>query len=299
MEQQNVNSEANTETSGGIKTAASEASAYPMDKDPITVRLNIFPTLEKAHYVTHVLRRPTFEEEETRERMMPLITTDAGKVDGADASSMSIDNEPANKTLYDKIIQRVVGYSLVPGEKPSEEGVSPDETVQLIDGGISNVRDLIPLSHKSTAIEGMFPSTFDLDVSDEEFTFALGGGREWVLRQEIGGKQKQEDGTLSPPQYVVKYTFREPTEAERKKFRSSAINAVTLRTKNGVKERRSTNLRVLRDLFDAMIVGVEGATVDGKPLDVRDKKHLTFIPGAFKRGALIKLFTFLEADLGN
>ncbi len=275
--------------------------AYPMDMNPIEVKVNIYPTLEKAHYTTHTFRKPTFEEEEARERTMPLITSDAGKVEGADASSMTIDDEPANVALYDKIIQSVSGYALQKGEKPSKEALSMDTMIETPDGAKS-IKELIPVSHKSTAISGMFTSKFDIDVPEtEEFSFTLGGGREWRIKHEIGGGEKREDGTLSPADFTLYHTLREPTEMERKKFRTRAVAALTLRNpKTGqVTERRSTNLKVMKELYDALILSVEGATIEGKEIRVSDASQLEMIPASFKKSVVIRLFNFLEADLGN
>ncbi len=281
---------------------------YTLDVTQFEVDLNLAPSGAKPYIVTHILRRPTFEEEEQKERETPLITTDAGKVDGADASSISLDDEPANIRLYNKILLRVKGYPVfvtdesgnVKMQPAPAEGLAADELTLKADGTTEQVVNLIPPGHKSTAVSGALPySLFEVEVDEDNFMFALGGGREWVIRQEIGGGFKLSDGTNAPPKNVIKYRFREPTEAERRKFRSQAINSVTLRTKDGIKDRRSTNLRVLRDLFDAMILGVEGATIGGGAVDVRDVEHRALIPGSFKKGSLIKLFGFLEADLGN
>lgn len=276
-------------------STVTNSNEYQMDLDPFKVKINIFPSADKKHEVTHVLRKPTFSEEEARERMMPLIISDAGKIDGAEASSMSLDDEPANVRLYDKIAISVNGYALKRGEKPSKEDVAVDTLVE----GETTVKDLIPPSHKSAVINGLYPASYEVDFGDEEFYFALGGGREWKIRQEIGGKFKREDGTLSPADYTVYYIFREPTQEERKKFRTQAISAVTLRTTSGNKDRRSTNLKVVSDLFDALIQVIDGATIGGKEIDVRDKKQLEKIPATFKKGAVIRLMNFLEADLSD
>lgn len=277
-----------------------DITLYPMDTNPITVKINLTPSREKAVYATHVLRKPSFVEEEARERNIPLFTVDAGKIDGQDATSMTIDDEPANVELYDKIVMSVSGYGIKEGDSPSDE-ILPDTVVETPHGE-KTVRELIPANHKNTAINGIFNSSFDVDLDeDKEFVFALGGGREWKIKQEIGGKVKREDGTLSPSDYDVIYTFKEPSEKERKDFRTKGSSAVTLRNPktSAIVERRSTNLAVIRDLFDALIVNIEGATIEGKPIRATDKLHVDQIPSAFKKGCIFKLFGALEADLGN
>lgn len=298
MSEQQINQE-NTVVEETISTPTEVDGSYPLDREQFEIKINIFPSADKPHYVYHVLRKPTFEDEEARERKMPLISTDVGKVEGGDASTTTMDVETGNSLLYDKIIVGVKGYALQKGEKPSKDLISPDQVVVTPDGE-KTVKELIPLSHKSTAIEGMFPSMFELDEEGaEEFIFALGGGREWRIKQEIGGKYKREDGTLAPADYTIYYTFREPTEAERKNFRAKGIIAMNVRTKTGFSERRSVNLKVLKELFESMILSVEKATIDGKPVDVRDRSQVEQIPATFKKGSILKLFALLEADLGN
>ena len=295
--QENTMEVAHSAESEAVKSEESKGD-YQMDLEPLKVKINIFPSADKPQEVVHIMRRPSFTDEEARERMMPLIISDAGKIDGAEASSMSLDDEPANVRMYDKIAQSVIGYALEKGQKPSTDEVSVESKLNVA-GEEKTVKELIPPSHKSAAISGLYQANYEVDFGGEEFYFALGGGREWKVRQEIGGRFKREDGTLAPPDYNVYYIFREPTQEERKKFRTQAISAVTLRTTAGTKDRRSTNLKVVNDLFDALIQNVEGATIKGKEIDVRDKAQLAIIPASFKKGTIIRLMNFLEADLSD
>lgn len=298
VEEQLQKSEVTSEGAVTAKEATHEKSEFQMDADPIRIRINIFPSAEKKQEVTHSLKRPSFAELEARERMMPLIISDAGKVDGAEASSMSLDDEPANIRLYDKIAISVNGYALEKGQKPGTDEVDISTSL-MVGGEEKKILDLIPPSHKSAVINGLYPASYEVDFGGEEFYFALGGGREWKVRQEIGGKFKREDGTLSPADYTVYYIFREPTQEERRKFRSQAISAITLKTTSGNKDRRSTNLKVVSELFDALIQTIEGATINDTSIDVRDKKSLSLIPATFKKGCIIRLMNFLEADLSD
>lgn len=291
--------ETQVESTESTPQTTGNENLYQMDLDPFKVKINVFASADRKQEVTHTLRKPTFVDEEARERMMPLIISDAGKVDGAEASSMSLDDEPANVRMYDKIALFVNGYALERGSKPTGEDISVD-TVINVNGEEKTVKELIPPSHKSAVITGLYPASYEVDFGEgEDFYFALGGGREWRIKQEIGGKFKREDGTLAPADYTIYYIFREPTQEERKKFRNQAISALTLKTSTGNKDRRSTNLKVVSDLFDSLIQVVEGATIAGGNIDVRDKKHLALIPATFKKGAIIRLMNFLEADLSD
>ncbi len=279
-------------------TTEPEEKVFQMDAEPIKVKINVFSSTDKTQNVTHTLRKPTFAEEEARERMSALYITEAGRIDGSDATSMSLDDEKGTLRIYDKIALSVQGYALEPGQKPTEEDI-PVDTVLTVNGEEKTVRDLIPISHKGAVINGMFPASYELDFGGEEFYYSLGGSREWKIVQEIGGKFKREDGTLSPADYTIRHILREPTQEERKKFRTQAISAVTLRTTSGNKDRRSTNLRVVADLYDALVQTIDNATIDGKTIDARDKKQLEKISATFKKGVVIRLMNFLEADLSE
>ncbi len=276
-----------------------ETAVYNFDQDPLVVSINLVPSFEKPVLATHKLRKPSFKEEVEREQNSPLKNTDIGKVDGMDASSMTIEIDEANCKLWDKIALSVSGYG-VNGSKPSED-VSPDITVQTEDGE-ETVRNLIPSQHKSVVIQQIFDAAFDMDIPDENsFVFSLGGARTWSVVQKIGGQTRQSNGTLSDPDFQVRYTFKEPTELQLKKFRKDAIDSATMRDpKSGTTiDVRSTNLDTMRTLFDDMIKDIEGAHVGGVPVDVKNKEHLSKISASFKKGAILRLFNFLQPEIKN
>jgi hypothetical protein len=236
--------------------------------------------------------------------MMPIITKEAGKVDNASASQTELDEVPANVALYNKIIKTIFGYEKVAGEGAPEAGLTPDEIVQGqdADGNAKEMKavDAIPDSHKSLAVNGIFQSG-GFEVEEAELkAFSLGAGREWNLTQSIGGKHKQEDGTLSPADYTIKYTFKEPSAAHLKEFRTKAFAAVSWRDASGImKDRRTVVLSVVCELFNKLIRDIEGFVVSGTEFDVRNSEHVSKIPGTFKKEAVLKLFIFLQADLGE
>lgn len=287
---------------------------YNIAAEEFTISVNPYPQLKKKIITKHVVRRPTADEEDRRERMIPMITTEAGKVGDVEANTTELDFVPGDRALYDKIVKRVFGYDRGDGKPAPEDGLDPRELIQArnSDGELEEmpVISALPDSHKSLVVNGMFPSVFDIHETEtgEMESFSLGAAREWTLRQDIGGREKLEDGTTSPPDFVVLYTFREPTAAELKKFRSSAFAAKSWRDRDGyTHERRTVVLRVIAELFDRLLVSADGlivhrgtdATGESENFDVRNREHVAFIPGTFKKGAMLKLFTFLQADLGN
>ena len=304
MEEQLIENDLAT---GGVSYFDEEIQPYNLAATEYSVVVNPYPQLKTPIFTTHVVRRPTFEEEERRERMMPLVTKEAGKVEGETASQTEIDPIPADSALYDKTIKRIYGYTFTKGEKPAEDGLDPHSLVTSPNGHGElkemKVYEAIPASHKSLVMQGLYPSVFEIQEVEVD-AFVLGAAREWTIVQEMGGRQKLEDGTLSKPDYVIKYTFREPTAEELRKFRSSAFSAMNWRDKDGnQRERRTLVLKVVSDLFDSLLYAVDGVSIDrgasSEKFDVRNREHLKLIPSNFKKGAMLKLFTFLQADLGN
>jgi hypothetical protein len=274
----------------------SERQTYVMDNSPITVAIDIDPRPGKKKIAEHKFRLPTFEEEEVRERQIVSFRKEGAKVEDTNAILEETDDEKANINFYNKLIE---GF-----EKDVE---IPANTLV----GEQELKELIPTTHKVTAVLGMTVSTFELDLpeDDDDFEFELGtsgsAGREWRLIQKIGGQFKRDDGTLQPPDYEITYILREPTEKERHKYKSNAVNTQRWYSKaeGGVVERSSINLKTLTTIFDNTIKDVENASVvDGEgsiPLDVRNPDHLAKIPARFKKTVVIRLFNALDADLGN
>lgn len=280
---------------------------YIINEDPIVVSVNIDPRDGKESLVDHKFRRPTFAEEETREIGMKIISEETGvKVaEGTSAPKVTIDDEQANIKFYNKLAISVQGKGY---------GLLEETPVTNMIGEMS-VLDSIPNPHKITAVYGLMPSNFELDLGneDEEYVLALGATREWKVKQLIGGQNIRDDGTLAPPNYTVRYIMGEPSEADRKKYRLNAMNNAPYIRKGGLRtDQQTVNLKVVADLFDRLVKSVENAVIEEKiaempeiaenptrPIDVRNTEDLKLIPATFKKSVIIKLFNALEADLGK
>lgn len=275
---------------------------FILDADEFTLTVNPYPQLKNPVITKHTVGRPTFEQEVVRERATPIVVAEAGKVNGEQGSSTFLEDERANVNLYNKIVTRVFGYPRNFGEAAPEDGLDPQEEVTINRrGDRKKAVDSIPERHKSLVINGMYPYFMEMHEVDEDAQVNPFGGNEWTLKHEIGGKEELEDGTLSPPEFTLLWTFEEPTTADWKKFRGAFPSVQFTDRKTGRRrEQRTSNLKIMAEIFDRLLVGVEGAILqDGSEVDVRNADHLRKIPGAFKKGAMIRLFSFLQADLGN
>ncbi len=269
--------------------AQEELNLYPFDAETLEIRINLFPEAVEPVWATHFLRKPSFDEEDSRERASPFITEDAGKVEGHAAQTFELENAAANAALYDKIIKSVQGGYVLSGRESSDEPIPVD----------AELKKLIPVRHKSTAISGLYRSSFESEMDATPTAFILGASREWVIQQEIGGGRRA-DGTVKPPDFVIRHTMTEPTEEQHRKFRRQAVSAKQVVLRGGVvREERRANLRVIADMYDALVQRVEGAMVGGEAVNASDRQHLRAISAVFKNGVVTRLFQSLEADLGN
>jgi hypothetical protein len=286
-----------------------ERKKYNLAATEFTITVNPYPQLARPIFTTHVVRRPTLDEEERKERMTPLLTKSAGRVDNVQAQQTEVDIVPGDRALYDKIVKRVFGYQAKAGQAPPKEGLLPTDLVEALDPKTEAVVEkpiveVIPDDHKSLVVNSLFPSQFEMHDDGEMVGFSFVGGQEWTLRQDIGGKEQLDDGTFSPAEYVLLYRFKEPTATQMKAFRSKAFAVKSWADRQGVQnEERRVVLSVMVGLFDNLLVSLDGAIIDsgsqGEAFDARNRQHVALIPGQFKKGAMLKLFTFLQADLGK
>lgn len=284
---------------------------YNLAATQFTINVDPYPNLKKKVITKHLVRRPTNEEEEQKERMTPLITKSAGKVGDANAQQSNVDLGPGDRFLYNRILLRVWGYA-VPGVEEGEEGLDPKTTVQVRDAESGDLVDktlieAIPDDHKSLVVNSLFPANpinFEVLENEEITGFSLVGGQEWTVRQTIGGMEQLDDGTFSEPDYVIEYVFREPSADDMKSFRTRAFAVKNWSDKKGVSnEERRIILPVVTALFDKLISTIDGVTVaredTAEDFNVHNKEHVGLIPSSFKKNSILKLFAFLQADLGK
>ncbi len=277
-----------------------------------TIKVNPYPTLKKKNLTTtHVVRRPTPQEEERKERMTPLISKSAGKVGESQAQQTVVDIVPGDRYLYREIIKRVHGYR-IPGVTDDGSGLDPQTKVKVRDPETKEeveklLLDLIPDDHKSIVVNSIFstePNRFEIVDSDEVAGYSLVGGQQWTLRQSVGGLEQQDDGTFSEPEYIIEYVFNEPSANDMKTFRTKGFAVKTWNDKNGLSnEERRIILPVVTGLFDSLVSVIDGVEVDKgdskEEFDLRNPEHLAMVPSSFKKSAVLKLFSFLQADLGK
>jgi hypothetical protein len=118
----------------------------------------------------------------------------------------------------------------------------------------------VPTAHKAAAFQGLFRREIYLDPECDIF------GDEVTIIEEIGGSDE--------PDFTVRHTLRQPTEAELKKCRQGSSGGRLLPDKRGRQKLvTSSNLRSAMRFYNTWLVRIEGATAGENTFspDTRDE----------------------------
>jgi hypothetical protein len=108
----------------------------------------------------------------------------------------------------------------------------------------------VPVPHKAAAFQGLFRREIYLDPECDIF------GDEITILEEIGAGDE--------PDFIIRHTLRQPTEAELKKCRQSSSGGRLLPDKRGRQKLvTSSNLRSSMRFYNSWLVRIEGATAGG------------------------------------
>jgi hypothetical protein len=247
---------------------------FEFNADEYAITINVTPTADEPFYTTHIVRKPTFDELQKREEKLVHEYREVAKRE----EEVDINDEAANAYLYDQIIRAVEHYDLGDGADPAERREVGED-----------LRALIPVAHKAAVVKGLYFGTARIETDPAMKGFRLGGVRELRVRQEIGPREQ-----VAP----VVHVLREPGESERAKYRNQSTQ---LRAVKGSRQSRSKIVQKLRpavELYDALIVRVEGATVGGRTFDEAGREQFVAqIDALWKRQAVETVLASFEAEL--
>lgn len=249
----------------------SDTNLYAFDADSFSVAFNARPNSETPHIVYHRLRKPTLQELIERENQ---ITYEMVEISSRE-EEMKTDDDAANSRLWDKIIQQVKGYRGA-GEW---RDITEEEKAQMRPG------------HKATAIRAMYAGSCSIEGDEDGVSI---GADTWTVRHEIGAGKE--------PDFIVRHSLREPTEAERSKYKRSASSTSYIKGAKKARVTVRTNLRAYVELYDALTENVVGGTVGGNGLFTNSIFRAEFIPAIdpiWKRQVIQTLMSALEAQLSD
>lgn len=252
-----------------------------------TIRLIPFFPLDQSSYeititsrgqsLAHRLQKPTAAQLYDRESQLAVVSESVSETE--EAVRGGDDDEVANAKLWDMIATHVMGYRL-----PGEAKETATEWREVTD----DLRLLIPAAHKSTAFRGMYQSSATVEENPDE-GFLLGSS-EWTIKQVYGDP--------ADPLFVIRHTLRAPTEKERREYRQKATE---IRFGKGQRKQTTkvlTRLKPNAELYDALFVSIEGATIDGHFYqETRRSLFLEEIDPISKRQVITVFLKAFEAQL--
>lgn len=207
--------------------------SYPLTDAETVVQLHI-KRGDKSETIQHKLRRPSLDELIAREQQSVAEIEEVAP----NEDSWTEDSQAANGKLWDKCIIGVTGYR-IDGQLAIDFVAVSGETAAKI-----------PLSHKNTAISGLYLSKCTIEQGEDE-GFSLDDPTH-TIRQAIGAGDE--------PDYVILHTLRQPTEAELREYNKHASTATSVSGTRKRKIRVRTNLKADVELYDKLATGIAGAT---------------------------------------
>lgn len=240
--------------------AEQNPALYPLTDAETIVQLYL-KRGDKTETIQHKLRRPTLAELLEREQQSVAEIEEVAPNEDA----WHEDSQAANAKLWDKVILGVTGYRIGGQLRTSFVEVTPEIAAK------------IPLSHKHTAISGLYAAKCTVDSGVEE-GFDLDGDS-YTIRQTIGDE--------NDPSFVLTHTLRQPTEAELRDYNKRASTATSVSGSRKRKIRVRTNLKADVELYDKLATMLFGAT----PPDPRG------VDPILKRQVVQTLISSLNASL--
>lgn len=236
------------------------AKSYPLTESEAVISLHI-KRGDKTEIIQHKLRRPTLAELIEREQQSVAEVEEVAPNEDA----WHEDSQAASAKLWDKCILGVTGYRI--GGQLATDFVPVS----------SEIAAKIPLTHKATAISGLYLAKSEVEKGEDE-GFNLDGDTH-TIKQSIGASEE--------PEFVLVHTLRQPTEGELREYNKRASTATSVSGSRKRKIRVRTNLKADVELYDKLAIALTGAT----PPEPR------LVDPIFKRQVVQALIASLNASL--
>jgi hypothetical protein len=158
---------------------------------------------------------------------------------------------------------------------------------------------LLSIKYQRAFAQRLYGGAFELkkDETPDGKKIVRMGGKQLTVVKHIIGVESNADGSLTDPEHIVFYHFKEPTEKEFEQWDGVSGGYKLPLDKGGFQQTHSLYTKRVVEMFDKLIVKVEGATYNGQPFDVKNKAHE--LPFSIRRNAIVIAFGEWISDVGN
>lgn len=301
---------------------------FPFD-EPVTVKL-LDGTVHKFKMWTDPIER------QREDLLKSIVTTSPANVHGENPMDIKTDYTRSTLRYYSLMIEAIGGIQLPNGEQSNGSLIPANKIVEgvtLPNGQPAKVVDLLRVATRRTAAsrlyggkievekpnveddEGIDYDPFDIDSLDLTKEIEKSQSKQQIqilslsrivpVRQELGVEQLPS-GQFTKPTHVIRYSFLDPDGDDFSKWELKAQRgfAIQLR-KGGTRAETYYNLDTINSLFNKLIDKIEGATIEGRIIDLPSKRDdemrlalLSKVPPLIKKNTIVQLFR--EANqLGN
>jgi len=231
---------------------------------------------DERHVLKHYFRLPSFDDWFQYQKKRKFMGLSKGKDTFEFANVM----QEEDLAFWESLIIRVEGYKAKGADLMTVE----------------TWKEKIPVTHKLEAMAG-----FVLFNREEEPESSLVDGGGFDVDEEISSELKFTAVQNGEEQYLT-YHFRQPETSDYVRFNrlTSKLQLVRTKQRNVQEMRMPADIRPFIDMFDKLIVRVEGYTYDEKDLmEVEGWKDK--VDAYHKREVIRELFTspLIEEEEGN
>lgn len=223
---------------------------------------------DEKFLLKHVFRLPSFDDWFRYQKKRKFMGLSKGKDTFEFANVM----QEEDLSFWESLIIKVEGYTSAGQD--------------LMEAYPEGWQEKIPIRHKLEAIAG-----FLIFNREEEPDSSLTEGSGFDVDAEASTEMKFVASQNGTDRYVV-FKFRQPESSDFVRFSRLTSKLQLVRTKQrGVQEMRMpADIRPFIEMFDKLIVAVEGYAFDGKPL-MEVEGWIQKIDAFHKREAVRELFT--------
>lgn len=244
---------------------------YPLDDQTIETSLTV-----AGITVRHKFNRPTKQqliERDSRVRCEET-TLDDGQIETI------YDDDLANIRLWDETATEVAGYDM---------GDHNLDWVPVTE----QVRSLMPSEHKIRAVEAMYLCSAVVEkASTNGGGFPLMGATEVSVQLNIGD--------MDDPSYTLNHVLRRPTESEWTAYRRGIQRILQVRGTKHPRYMMQANLGTAVAFYDALLIRIEGATIDGQPFSAETREAFVRAVDPMHKRVITRAFAdHWGADLRN